>query len=380
MRLTLCAALVGAAVCGAIAISASQVQADDPNSAPNPYRVVEHWAKLPEGRTWGMAIGVDIDRDGSSLWVFDRCGGKTCVESSVAPIQKFDATGRQVVSFGSRLFAWPHGLFAAPDGSVWVTDGQTGGGKGETAMKFAPDGRVLMTLGKPGVAGSGNDELNGPSDVLVAPNGNIFVADGHGDKTNDRIVKYSRDGKFLMSFGHHGSGQGEFNVTHGLAMDSAGRLYVADRANNRIQIFDQNGKFIAEWKQFGRPSGIYIRNDIIYVADSQSSDKVNAPFKQGIRIGSVKDGKVTAFIAPDRSERGNAGRRHRRQGRQHLRRLHRQYGRQGIRQKIAAKGPAPRAEMALDPAAVAAARPRRYVYAPFAPDSCRRNVLLMAAN
>ena len=297
IRATFYAGLVGAAVSGAIAISASQVRADDPNSAPNPYRVVEHWAKLPEGRTWGMAIGVDIDRDGSSLWVFDRCGGKTCVGSSIAPIQKFDASGRQVVSFGSRLINWPHGLFAAQDGSVWITDGQAGGGKGETVMKFAPDGRVLMTLGKPGVAGNGNDELNGPSDVLLAPNGTIFVADGHGDKTNDRIVKYSRDGKFLMSFGHHGSGQGEFDVTHGLAMDSAGRLYVADRSNNRIQIFDQNGKFIAEWKQFGRPSGIYIRNDIIYVADSQSSDKVNAPFKQGIRIGSVKDGKVTAFIA-----------------------------------------------------------------------------------
>jgi DNA-binding beta-propeller fold protein YncE len=163
-------------------------------------------------------------------------------------------------------------------------------------MKFAPDGRVLMTLGKPGVAGAGNDELNGPSDVLVAPNGNIFVADGHGEKTNDRMVKYSRDGKFLMTWGHHGSGQGDFDVPHGLAMDSAGRLYVADRANNRIQIFEQSGKFVAEWKQFGRPSGIYIRNDIIYVADSQSGEKVNAPFKQGIRIGNVKDGKVTAFI------------------------------------------------------------------------------------
>ena len=214
-----------------------------------------------------MAIGVDIDRDGTSLWVFDRCGGKTCVGSSVAPLQKFDATGRQVVSFGSRLINWPHGLGMDRDGSVWITDGQSGNGKGETAIKFSQDGRVLMTLGKPGVAGNGHDELNGPSDVLVAPNGNIFIADGHGEKTNDRIVKYSHDGKFLATWGHHGSGQGEFDVTHGLAMDSAGRLYVADRSNNRIQIFDQNGKFIAEWKQFGRPSGIYIRNDIIYVAD-----------------------------------------------------------------------------------------------------------------
>ena len=303
-RITLCLGLIGAAIAAAFVTTGrqalAQTLANDPNSAPNPYRIVEGWAKLPEGRHWGMAIGVDVDRDGSSLWVFDRCGGKTCAGSSIEPIQKFDASGRLAVSFGSGLINWPHGLFAAPDGSVWITDGQTGGGKGQTVLKFAPDGRVLMTLGKPGVAGAGNDELNGPSDVLVAPNGAIFVADGHGDNTNDRIVKYSKDGKFIKAWGHHGSGQGEFNVPHGLAMDSAGRLFVADRANNRIQIFDQDGKFLAEWKEFGRPSGVYIRNDIIYVADSQSSDKVNAPFRQGIRIGSVKDGKVTAFISsPD---------------------------------------------------------------------------------
>jgi len=296
-KMTLCMGLIGAAVVGVVAISGGPVQADDPNSAPNPYHVVEHWAKLPEGRNWGQAIGVDIDRDGSSLWVFDRCGGKTCAGSNIAPIQKFDATGRQVVSFGSGLINWPHGLGVDRDGNVWITDGKAGNSRGETAIKFSPDGRVLMTIGKPGVAGSGEGELNGPSDVLVAPSGDIFIADGHGEKTNDRIVKYSRDGKFLTAWGRHGSGQGEFNVTHGLAMDSAGRLYVADRSNNRIQIFDEDGKFIAEWKQFGRPSGVYIRNDIIYVADSQSNEKTNPPFRQGIRIGSVKDGKVTAFIA-----------------------------------------------------------------------------------
>jgi DNA-binding beta-propeller fold protein YncE len=299
-RLLLCVGLVGFSVAAAVAISGGQVRADDPNSAPNPYHVVENWAKLPDGRKWGMAIGVDIDRDGTSLWVYDRCGGKTCVGSNLAPIQKFDATGKLLVSFGADMVNWPHGLGIDPDDNVWVTDGEAGNGRGETALKFSPDGHLLMTIGKPGVAGSGNDELNGPSDVLVAPNGDIFIADGHGEKTNDRIVKYSRDGKFITTWGHHGSGQGEFDVTHGLAMDSEGRLYVADRANNRVQIFDQNGKFIAEWAQFGRPSGVYIRNDILYVADSQSNEKVNPPFKQGIRIGSVKDGKVTAFIAaPD---------------------------------------------------------------------------------
>jgi len=199
-RATLCLGLIGAALAAIFAMTGRQAQADDPNSAPNPYHVIEGWAKLPEGRHWGMAIGVDIDRDGTSLWVFDRCGGKTCAGSAIEPIQKFDATGRLVVSFGSGLINWPHGLFAAPDGSVWVTDGQAGNGKGETVLKFSPDGRVLMTLGKPGVAGAGNDELNGPSDVLVAPNGDIFVADGHGEKTNDRIVKYSKDGKFIKAW------------------------------------------------------------------------------------------------------------------------------------------------------------------------------------
>jgi DNA-binding beta-propeller fold protein YncE len=140
-----------------------------------------------------------------------------------------------------------------------------------------------------------------PSDVITAPNGDIFVADGHGvmqgHQTNDRIVKLSKDGTFIMAWGKHGAGPGEFDVPHSLALDSAGRLYVADRSNSRIQIFDQDGKFIAEWKQFGRPSSVFIdKNDVIYVADSQSDDKTNPGFKQGIRIGSVKDGKVVAFI------------------------------------------------------------------------------------
>jgi sugar lactone lactonase YvrE len=287
------------AVLAVICVDKGRVQAADPNSAPNPYHVVDHWASLPEGRVWGQAIGLGVDRDGTSLWVFDRCGGKTCEGSNVAPIQKFDAAGHVVASFGAGEFTWPHGLFAAPDGTVWVTDG-----KNQTVVQLAPDGHVLRTLGKPGVAGNGPDEFNSPSAVLVAPNGDIFVADGHGDfpvpKTNDRIVKFSKDGKFIKTWGHHGSGPGEFDVPHALAMDSAGRLFVADRANNRIQIFDQDGQYLAEWTQFGRPSSVYIRDDIIYVADSQSSEKINPPFRQGIRIGSVKDGIVTGFIAaPD---------------------------------------------------------------------------------
>ena len=270
----------------------------DPNAAPTPYRVDEGWAKLPQGRKWGAAVGVDIDRDGKSVWVFDRCAtADDCSGSNLAPIQKFDASGRLVVSFGAGMFNYPHGLFVDRDDNVWVSDGRGKNGKGHTVMKFSPDGKLLMTLGKPGVAGDGPDTFNAPSDILVAPSGDIFVADGHGGDTNARIVKLSKNGTFIKAWGRKGSARGEFDAPHGLAMDSAGRLFVADRSNSRIQIFDQNGQFLAEWRQFGRPSGVFIdRKDIIYVADSTSNDTTNPGYKQGIRIGTAKDGKVTAFI------------------------------------------------------------------------------------
>jgi len=118
-------------------------------------------------------------------------------------------------------------------------------------------------------------------------------------------VKFAKDGKFITAWGKHGKAAGEFDTPHGIALDSAGRVYVADRANNRVQIFEPDGKFVAEWKQFGRPSDIAIdKNDTIYVADSQSNPTNNPGFKQGIRIGSVKDGKVTAFIPEPSAEAG----------------------------------------------------------------------------
>ena len=265
---------------------------------PNPYTAIEKWGRLPPGRTWGSTSAVDVAPNGH-IWVAERCGANTCAGSSLAPILEFDASGTLLKSFGAGLLIFPHGFLVDRGGNVWVTDAQGRDGKGHQVLKFSPDGKLLLTLGKAGVAGAGPDELNQPSDVAVAENGDIFVADGHDAGSNMRIVKYTKDGKFIKSWGKPGTGPGELNVPHALTFDSKGRLFVADRANNRLQIFDQEGKLLDEWKQFSRVSGIYIdRNDVLYAADSESNTKRNPGWKRGIRVGSARDGKVTAFI-PD---------------------------------------------------------------------------------
>jgi sugar lactone lactonase YvrE len=195
----------------------------------------------------------------------------------------------------------PHGIHVDRAGNVWVTDGIGGNGKGHQVIKFSPDGKELMRLGRAGVAGDGPDTFNAPSAVYVAPNGDIFVADGHGGNTNARIVKFSADGKFIKTWGHKGSGPGEIDGPHTLAMDSKGRLFLGNRNNNRVDIYDQDGKLLDQWPQFSRPSGVYIdKNDIIYVADSESESvsKNHDGWKRGMRVGRVSDGAVTAFI-PD---------------------------------------------------------------------------------
>ena len=301
----------GIAMIAELAMPVAVAAQSDPNSAPDPYRVEDGWAKHGMGRNFGSTIGLAMDKDGKSIWVFDRCGGNTCENSNIDPITKYDASGKVMTTFGAKMFNFPHGLFVDADDNLWVTDGRGTPpkdgkpGKGQTVMKLSPEGKVLMTLGTPGVTGTDATHFNAPSDVLVAPNGDIFVADGHGGDTNGRIVKFDKSGKFIKAWGKPGTAPGEFDQPHGLAMDSAGRLFVADRANNRLQIFDQDGKFLAEWKQFGRPSGVAIdKNDTIYVADSQSNEKVNPGFTQGIRIGNAKDGKVTGYI-PENKDLGS---------------------------------------------------------------------------
>jgi sugar lactone lactonase YvrE len=275
-----------------------------PNSQPNPYRTIRDFFKLPAGRTMGSTNSVAVDHQGH-IWVVDRCGANDCAGSKLDPVMEFDASGNFIKAFGAGKFLFPHGMTIDKDDHIWVADGHVGHGIGDDVLEFDPNGKVLRTLGKPGIAGAGHDTFHEPNAVLIAPDGDIFVSDGHdfGAAHNARVVKLDPNGKFILQWGGHGSGPGQFEMPHALAMDSEGRLFVADRGNNRVQIFDQNGKFIASWSQFSRPSGIFIdAHDVLYVTDSESTGKkgygYNPQFERGMRIGNAKTGEVGYFI-PD---------------------------------------------------------------------------------
>ena len=283
-------------------------------SGPSPYRLVDDWAQLPDGRRMGAVGKVTMDPDGEHVWAVIRCDargfdvtpsrfGNECVDSDLDPVIKFDLDGNVVESFGGGLFIWPHGIDVDPDGNVWVTDAVGSGNipdgdqRGHLVFKFSPTGDVLLRLGTPGMAGSGRDSFNSPSDVVVAPNGNVFIADGHNDNGNNRVMKFTSDGQFIMSWGQTGYAPGEFRALHAIEMDSRGRIFVGDRSNNRVQIFDQEGTHLATWTQFGRPSGIaFDTNGQIFVADSESDNVQNPGWEMGIRIGDAETGWVTDFI------------------------------------------------------------------------------------
>jgi DNA-binding beta-propeller fold protein YncE len=289
------------------------------NSGANPYRIIRDWAQLnTEGRPWGGSNGVAIDRDGKSVWAVDRCSAGTtpgCFGTKANPVHHFDESGKEIKSFGGGMFVWPHGIHVDRDGNVWVADARATtaaelknspgeAAKGSFVVKFNPAGKVLMTIGKSGVRGNPPESLTDPTDIVTDPsNGDVYIAESHTD-VNDpnligRISVFDKTGKFLRTMGKAGTGPGEFRTPHAIEFDSRGQLVIADRHNHRIQILTKDGKFVREYDDFGRTSGLAIdKNDVIYTADSESTPAVHPGWQRGIRIGSLKDGKVTIFIPP----------------------------------------------------------------------------------
>lgn len=327
LRYTIAAAAISLVAAGAFAAEPSgtpQTRSVPPvNSGADPYRVIRDWAQLTiEKRPWGGSNGVAIDRDGKTVWATDRCSAGTspgCLGTMANPVHHFDESGKEIRSFGGGMLVWPHGIHVDRDGNVWVTDsgiptpallqkypGEQN--KGSAVFKFSPDGKLLLTLGKPGVEGNPPEALTEPTVVLTDPaNGDVYVAESHSDVNGPnlvgRISVFDKSGKFLRVIGKTGLGPGEFRTPHGLVWDSQGRLIVADRHNHRIQILTKTGNYIGELHEFSRASGIAIdANDTIYVSDSESDARVHPGWMRGIRIGSLRDGHVMMFIPPHKTE------------------------------------------------------------------------------
>jgi hypothetical protein len=330
--------LVAVLACGAVALmpttALAQRGASGPpehagvapvNYAPNPYDTYRDWGRLPAGRTWGSVSAVNVDVDGRHVWAGDRCGANSCAGSTVDPIVKLDPYGNTVMSLGAGQIIWPHGMDVDREGNVWVADARAASaqelerspnaaGKGHAVLKFSPTGELLMTIGTGGEAGDPPTHLTEPNDVLVAPDGSIFIGESHtaqfmdedGPAAIGRISKWSPDGRLIRTFGSWGYGESQFRGPHSLAMDSQGRLFVADRGNRRIQIFDQDGNHLDTWYQFSRISGLYIdANDVLYAIDSESDPNYNPGWRKGLRVGSARTGDVWYFVPEHMSERAS---------------------------------------------------------------------------
>jgi DNA-binding beta-propeller fold protein YncE len=304
---------------------------------PNP-TVTRNWGDLPAGREWGSTAGIDIDPTDGHIVAYERCGAGSfgsgvpinCDTNPVDPIFKFDRnTGEVLANFGGGLMMTPHGIDVDAEGNVWVTDfaGNEEGTKGHQVHKFSPEGELLMSLGVPGQTGSDGAHFNQPNDVIVAPDGSIFVSDGHNGQgmiTNEelaegrargdtaRIMKFAPDGTFIKQWGQLGLEHGEFRTPHAMEFDSKGRLWVADRGNHRIEIFDQEGNYLESRYTYGRISGLFITaDDEVYAIDSESSPLNHPMWRNGVRIGHIDSDHTTAMIPPfereDRLYQGTAG-------------------------------------------------------------------------
>ena len=277
---------------------------------PNNYTMYDDVVRMPAGRVMGSGNAVDVDSRGN-IWVFERCGGNqgACLESDVDPVLKFSPEGELLSSFGSGMFVWPHGIIVDDDDNLWIVDaGVIDGEKGNQIFKFNQEGQLLIELGQPGVRGGGPGQFNEPSDLAIGPDGTLYIVDGHiNPDSNRRIVHLTAEGEFIEAWGEKGYGPLQFEGPHSLAVDSQGRIYVGDRTNNRLQVLSPEGELLAIWAHFGRPSGVRVHEDKLYVVDSESRAAegqygYNPGWHRGIYVGTL-DGMITDFI-PDPSPSG----------------------------------------------------------------------------
>ncbi len=340
-------ALVVAVVCVlATGGTRATVQAQKPAAAANPITgvglpnpapvVTKNWGQLPAGRKWGTSAGIDIDPKDGHVWAYERCGAGTagggpvnCENNPVDPIFKFDRrTGAVLANFGKDTMVTPHGIHVDAQGNVWLADfaGNKEETKGHQVHKFTPKGDKLLSLGIAGKPGNADGQFNQPNDVVVGPDGSIYVSDGHdgqGMTTNAalaegikrgataRISKFTADGKFVKSWGTLGVRHGEFRTPHAMMFDGKGRLWVADRGNHRLEIFDRDGNYLESRYAYGRISGFFIKDNLVYAIDSESSPLNHPNWRNGVRIGPLDEDRITAFIPPferdDRVYQGTAG-------------------------------------------------------------------------
>ncbi len=238
---------------GSLVLSASF--AAEPASTPAPtYRVVDGWPGSSSPIKLGQVSGVATDA-ADRVFVFHR---------GESPVVVFDRNGTYLRSWGKGLVKKAHGLRIDREQNVWITDVGH-----HLVRKFDHDGNLLLTLGKEGMPGAGPDRFNQPTDVAVTPSGDFFVADGYG---NSRVVQFSKEGRYLKEWGTRGKGEGQFVLPHAIVLDQDGRIYVGDRENDRVQVFDPQGKFLDQWKAGGAPYGLFLTTDRrLLVADGRAS-------------------------------------------------------------------------------------------------------------
>ena len=217
------------------------------------YKVNPDWPTLPPGWNFGEVAGVAVDGKGH-VFVFHR---------GEHSIMEFTPEGRMVRSWGEGLFIRPHAIRVDPEGNIWTVDNDT-----HQVLKMDPSGRIRMVVGRRGQSGESDELFNRPTDVAFAPNGDFYVSDGY---VNSRVVTFSKEGRYITAWGKKGDGDGEFNLPHSVAVDGQGRVYVGDRENYRVQVFDANGKFLTQWNHVGSPWGLDLQSDqTLFLADGHN--------------------------------------------------------------------------------------------------------------